>query len=235
MVELRGKVAIVTGSTRGIGRAIAESLWRAGASVVVSGRTAATAEALAAKWGPRALAVACDVREPAACARLVERAVGHFGGLDILVNNAGIGVFAPVRELTPELWRAVIATNLDSLFYCCHAALPALMARGESWIINIGSLAGRNWFPKGGAYCASKAGLNAFTEALMQEVRYDNIRVSEVMPGSVDTAFGGSRSAPSEWKLAPEDVAQVVVDLIAHDSRSLPSRVEMRPSRPPRK
>jgi short-subunit dehydrogenase len=110
-----------------------------------------------------------------------------------------------------------------------------LRARGGGWIINIGSLAGRNWFPKGGAYCASKAGLNAFTEALMQEVRYDNIRVSEVMPGSVDTAFGGSRGAPSDWKLAPEDVAQVVVDLIAHDSRSLPSRVEMRPSRPPRK
>jgi len=235
MVELRGKVAIVTGSTRGIGRAIAESLWRAGASVVVSGRTAATAEALAAKWGPRALAVACDVREPAACARLVERAVGHFGGLDILVNNAGIGVFAPVRELTPELWRAVIATNLDSLFYCCHAALPALMARGESWIINIGSLAGKNAFPNGAAYNASKFGLIGFSEALMQEVRHDGVRVSYIMPGSVATEFAHpAGGGEADWKVQPEDVAQLVLELLAMPPRTLPSRIEVRPSRPPR-
>jgi NAD(P)-dependent dehydrogenase (short-subunit alcohol dehydrogenase family) len=155
MVELGGKVAIVTGSTRGIGRAIAEALWRAGASVVVSARSAEQAERAAAPWGERALGVGCDVRRSEDCARLVRQTVTAFGGLDILVNNAGIGVFAPVQELTPERWRDVIATNLDGLFFSCHAALPELIARGESWIINIGSLARRT--APGGPYNASSS------------------------------------------------------------------------------
>lgn len=236
MVQLDGKVAIVTGSTRGIGRAVAEALWRAGAAVVVSGRSAAAAEQLAAQWGTRALGVACDVRENPECERLVERTVREFGGLDILVNNAGIGVFAPVTELTPGQWRDVIGTNLDSLFFCCHAALPALRARGDAWIINMGSLAGKNAFPGGAAYNASKFGLIGFSEALMQEVRHDGVRVSYIMPGSVATDFAHPAGAgDDDWKVRAEDIAQLVLDLLATPARTLPSRIEVRPSRPPRR
>ena len=132
-----------------------------------------------------------------------------------------------------DQWQQVIDTNLSGVFYCCRAAIPHMRRRGGGWIINISSLAGKNAFTGGAAYCASKAGLNAFSEALMQEVRYDGIRVSYVMPGSVATGFAGRpEGAGADWKLAAEDVAQVVVDLIAHPARSLPSRVELRPSRP---
>jgi NAD(P)-dependent dehydrogenase (short-subunit alcohol dehydrogenase family) len=149
------------------------------------------------------------------------------------VNNAGVGRFASVADMSLEDWRQVIDTNLSGVFYCCRAAIPPMKTRGAGFIINISSLAGKNPFTGGAAYCASKTGLNAFSEALMQEVRYDNIRVSCVMPGSVSTGFGDrGSSGEADWKLAPDDVARVVVDLIAHDPRSLPSRVELRPSRP---
>ena len=235
MQELEGKVAIVTGSTRGIGRAIAESLWREGASVVVSSRDVAAAEEVAREWEPRALGLACDVRNPADCQWLVQRTVQQFGGLDILVNNAGIGIFAPVQELTPERWREVLGTNLDGTFFCCHAALPALLARPESWIINLGSLAGKNAFPGGAAYNASKFGLIGFSEALMQDVRHDGVRVSYIMPGSVATDFSHPGGAGDEWKIQPEDIAQLVLQLLATPARTLPSRIEVRPSRPPRR
>jgi len=164
---------------------------------------------------------------------LVELTVARLGGLDILINNAGVGGFSPVAEQSVDEWRRIIGTNLSAVFYCCRAAIPALRRRGGGWIINISSLAGANPFAGGAAYCASKAGLNAFTAALMQEVRYDDIRVSSVSPGSVDTGFGGNPAARrSDWKLAPEDVAQVVLDLLSHDQRSLPSHVDLRPSKP---
>jgi NAD(P)-dependent dehydrogenase (short-subunit alcohol dehydrogenase family) len=176
------------------------------------------------------------VRDPVACERLVARTVAHFGGLDILVNNAGVGVFAPVLELTPERWRDVIGTNLDGVFYCSHAALPTLTGRGDAWIINIGSLAGKNAFPNGAAYNASKFGLIGFSEALMQEVRHDGVRVSCIMPGSVATEFSHPAGAGREdWKVQPEDIAQLVLELLAMPARTLPSRIEVRPSRPPRR
>src|SRR5205814_10336984 len=144
-------------------------------------------------------------------------------GGDILVNTAGVGVFAPVAEMDVTQWHDVIETNLSGVFFCCHAAIPRMRERGGGWIINISSLAGKNAFTSGAAYCASKAGLNAFSEALMQEIRYDNIRVSYVMPGSVATGFSGSEpSAGSDWKIAPEDVAEVVLDLLKLNPRSLP-------------
>ena len=231
---LEGKAAIVTGSTRGIGRAIAAALADAGAGVVVSGRDEAESRRVAAELGERALGVACDVRDAAACERLVDRAVERFGRLDILVNNAGIGVFAPVRELSPTRWRDVIGTNLDGVFFCTHAALPALAAAGESWIINIGSLAGKNAFPRGAAYNASKFGLIGFSEALMQEVRHVGVRVSYIMPGSVATEFSHPAKGDTEdWKVQPEDIARIVLDLLATPARTLPSRIEVRPSRPP--
>ena len=175
-----------------------------------------------------------DVRTRADVDRLIGAAVSRFGGVDILVNNAGIGTFANVADMSDDDWNRVLETNLTGVFYCCNAAIPQLRTRGGGWIINISSLAGKNAFVGGAAYCASKAGLNAFSEALMQEVRHDRIRVSYVMPGSVATEFsrGGSASG-TDWKLASEDVAQVVMDLLAHPDRSLPSRVELRPSHAP--
>jgi NAD(P)-dependent dehydrogenase (short-subunit alcohol dehydrogenase family) len=161
----------------------------------------------------------------------VAAAVGRFGGLDILVNNAGVGVFTEVAEMTPAQWAEVLETNLTGVFNACHAALPHLRRRGGGYIVNISSLAGKNPFAGAAAYCASKAGLNAFSEALMQEVRYDGIRVSYVLPGSVSTAFTG-RESGADWKIAAADVAEVVVDLLKLDSKSLASRVELRPSQP---
>jgi NAD(P)-dependent dehydrogenase (short-subunit alcohol dehydrogenase family) len=237
--SLSGKVAVVTGGSRGIGFAIAEALLARGASVAITGRDETQLDAaqkeLANAAGSRIHAVRADARDAADAATTISAAVKRFGGLDILVNNAGVGVFAPVADMDIVQWHDVIETNLSGVFFCCHAAIPAMRQRGGGWIVNISSLAGKNAFTSGAAYCASKAGLNAFSEALMQEVRYDNIRVSYVMPGSVSTGFarGTSPSGPAEdWKLAPADVAQVVLDLIAHPARSLPSRVELRPSRP---
>jgi NAD(P)-dependent dehydrogenase (short-subunit alcohol dehydrogenase family) len=239
MVDLSGKAAIVTGATRGIGRAIAEALVGAGAGVVVASRTTADVERVAGELSARgpgqARGIAADVGRSEDCARMVAGAVEAFGRLDILVNNAGIGIFAPVAELTAEEWDRVIRTNLSALFYCSHEAIPHLRRAGEGWIINIGSLAGKNAFPGGSAYNASKFGLVGFSEALMQEVRHDGIRVSYIMPGSVATEFGLSRKGHGEeWKIQPEDIAQIVTDLVALPARTLPSRIEVRPSRPPK-
>jgi len=176
---------------------------------------------------------AVDVRSRAAVEKLVDDAAKKLGGLDLLVNNAGVGAFADVASMSDEDWARVIDTNLTGVFFCTRAAIPALKKSGGGWIINIASLAGRNYFPRGAAYCASKAGLIAFSESVMQEVRYDNIRVSVVMPGSVATEFAGSTESGEEsWKLSADDVAEVVMDLVRHPGRSLPSKVEIRPSRP---
>ncbi len=230
---LAGKVAIVTGGTRGIGLAIVRGLVARGAKVVVSGRKAEAIAAVREELGDAVSGVAGDVADEGVAEALVRTATDTYGGLDILVNNAGVGTFKPVAELSGAEWHRLMATNLTGVFLCSHAAIPALRARKGGWIINISSLAGKNQFIGGAAYCASKAGLNAFSEALMLEVRDDDIRVSYVMPGSVQTAFSpGGDAASMDWKLAPEDVAQVVFDLLAHSSRSLPSRVEIRPARP---
>jgi NADP-dependent 3-hydroxy acid dehydrogenase YdfG len=183
----------------------------------------------------RVLAVAASVRNHAEVEAAVAKTVARFGGLDILINNAGVGVFRPVADMTVDEWHRIMDTNVSGVFYCCHAALPHLKARGGGWIVNISSLASKNAFVNGAAYCASKSALNAFSEALMQEVRYDGVRVAYVLPGSVNTGFGGLANTKSEWALQPDDVAEVISDLIAHPSRSLPSRVEIRPAQPPRK
>jgi NAD(P)-dependent dehydrogenase (short-subunit alcohol dehydrogenase family) len=163
----------------------------------------------------------------------VDATVARFGGLDILINNAGVGIFKEVADLTSDDWHQVIDTNLTGVFNACHAAIPHMRRRGGGFIINISSLAGKNAFASAAAYCASKAGLNAFSEALMQEVRYDGIRVSYVMPGSVATGFSsGDETKGADWKISPGEVADVVLGLLHHHPRSLPSRVELRPSRP---
>lgn len=238
-MDLKGKVAVVTGGTKGIGRGIAEALAREGLSVCISARTAnEIAEATEAlkKLGGKAVGFVCDVRDHAQVKSLFERTTAEFGAVDILVNNAGIGMFAPVEEMSPEDFRAILETNLCGVFYCCHEAIPLMKQRGGGYIINISSLAGANPHPRMAAYNASKFGLNGFSEALMQEVRHDGIKVSYIMPGSVNTEFGGDTpSDKNSWQLQPADIARVVIDLLHHDDRSLPSRVEIRPSRPPKK
>jgi NAD(P)-dependent dehydrogenase (short-subunit alcohol dehydrogenase family) len=236
--EFNGKVAVVTGGSRGIGLAIAHALLSRGAGVTIAGRDEASLRKAEQQLGGipgsgGVLGARTDVSQYEQVERLMESTVTRFGGFDILVNNAGVGGFSNVAEQPLDEWRRIIDTNLTGAFYCSRAAIPHLRKRGGGWIINISSLAGKNAFPGGGAYCASKSGLNAFSEVLMQEVRYDDIRVSYVMPGSVRTGFSGHSIEPgTEWKLAADDVARVVVDLVSHDRRSLPSRVELRPSKP---
>jgi len=240
MQSLRGKVALVTGGSRGIGLAIARALVADGVHVAITGRNAAhlsSARPAIEAAGPGSVeTLQADVRKFAEVQRAIDAAVARFGGLDFLINNAGVGIFADVASMTPEQWADIIDTNLTGVFNACHAALPHMRRRGGGFIINISSLAGKNPFANGAAYCASKSGLNAFSEALMQEVRYDDIRVSYVMPGSVATGFSsGDASKGVDWKIAPDEVAEVVVNLLRHNPRSLPSRVELRPSKPPRK
>jgi NAD(P)-dependent dehydrogenase (short-subunit alcohol dehydrogenase family) len=240
MSTLTGKVALVTGGSRGIGLSIARTLRAQGAAVAITctddaTMTRARNELAGNGSGDQLLAILADVREYGEVEAAIAQVSSARGGLDILVNNAGVGVFKPVADMSIEDWHKVIDTNLTGVFYCCHAALPYLRKRGGGWIVNISSLASRNAFVNGAAYCASKSALNAFSESLMQEVRYEGIRVAYVLPGSVNTGFGGLAGSKSEGVLQPDDVAQVVVDLIGHPARSLPSRVEIRPSQPPRK
>ncbi len=243
-MNLSGKVAIVTGATKGIGRGIAEALAREGVSLCISARNAReveeTVKALNQLDGAKAIGFVCgfvcDIRDHAQVKSLFERATAALSGVDILVNNAGIGMFAPVEEMAPEDFRAILETNLFGVFYCCHEAIPLMKERGGGYIINISSLAGANPHPRMAAYNASKFGLNGFSEALMQEVRHDGIKVSYIMPGSVNTEFGGDTPGDqNSWQLQPADIARVVIDLLHHDDRSLSSRVEIRPSRPPKK
>src|SRR5260221_5104526 len=232
---LNGKHAVVTGGTRGIGRAIAASLLRSGAAVAICGRTRESVDTAVAELkqatGGDVLGEPADVSKWDQVEAFFETVQSRFGGLDILVNNAGVGVFRGIQDLTLEDWRNTIDLNLTGVFYCCHYALPLLRKRGSGYIIQISSLAGINAFAGGAVYCASKFGLNGFSESIMQELRYENIRVSYIMPGSVDTGFS-PRSGPADWKIAPEDVAEVVIQLLRMPERTLVSRVEMRPSKP---
>lgn len=230
-MNLQGKTAVVTGGSKGIGRAIATSLLGVGAKVVITARNEVEVKAAASELGPDCEGVVCDVQDyDQVVALFKEREI------DVLVNNAGIGLFESVENMRPEDFRAVLETNLFGVFYCCHEAIPIMKRRGGGYIFNISSLAGANPHPRMAAYNASKFGLNGFSEALMQEVRHDGIKVSYIMPGSVNTYFGGdSPSEENSWQIQPEDIAQVVLDLLSFPDRSLPSRVEIRPSKPPKR
>jgi len=233
--HLSNKVAVVTGGTRGIGRAIAERLLQAGASVAFCGRSAENvaraAEEMTRNPGGTVFGEAVDVSKPEQVERFFKNLDRRFKRLDILVNNAGVGIFRKVKEMTVEDWQKTVDVNLSGAFYCCRETLQRLNNSEGGYIINISSLAGKNPFSGGAAYNASKFGLNGFSEALMLDHRYDNVRVSYIMPGSVNTEFG-SRSEPSDWMIAPEDVAQVVMNLLEMPERTLVSRVEMRPLKP---
>jgi NAD(P)-dependent dehydrogenase (short-subunit alcohol dehydrogenase family) len=262
--ELKNKVAIVTGGTRGIGRAIAERLLDEGAHVAICGRRQKSVDDAVGDLSRkgRVFGMAADVSKYEQVQRFVAAAHLEFGAVHILINNAGAGAFASVAQLTPEMWDQMIALNLSGVNYCCHEIMPIFGQGGGGDVVNIGSLAGVNAFAGGAGYNASKFGLVGFSEAMMLDHRYDGVRVSLVMPGSVDTAFGGGASARadtgfvsretdsggsavsavakdhpsgSEWKIAPEDIADTVVFVLKMPGRTTVSRIEVRPSRPPRK
>ena len=238
MAGIKGKSSLVTGATRGIGLAIAQALLDREAQVFICARSdeevRETVRRLGEVYGDRVHGAACDVRQYDQVRSMFAEVGRLSGGLDLLINNAGVGSHSYVEHMPAEEWQSTIETNLSGVFYCCHEAIPLMKNRGGGYVINIGSLAGKSAFPGAAAYCASKFGLIGFSEALMQEVRYDHIRVSYIMPGSVNTGFGGrgGQDTATSWKLAPEDVASVVIDLLDMDPRALPSRVELRPSEP---
>ena len=239
MTSLKDKVAVVTGGSKGIGLAIAEALLQRGSKVYICARDRGEIEAVIERLNGAGeiYGKVCDVRVEEQVVGLLDSCERRFGGIDILVNNAGIGINGKtVEEISSDEFRQTLETNLFGVFHFCHHAVPMMKRRGGGYILNISSLAGQNALPRMAAYNASKFGLNGFTEALMQEVRHDDIKVSYVCPGSVNTEFGGD--TPSEeksWQLQPSDIAQVVIDLLEMDPRALPSKVELRPSRPPKK
>ena len=235
---LAGKRAIVTGASKGIGLEIAKALLSEGADVVICSRDPRAVEKAVADLTRNAKARkvsgrAADVSDSKHVKQLFEFADKELGGLDVLVNNAGTGIFRATGELTVQEWNRVIGTNLSGAFYCSREALDRFQNARGGWIINISSLAGKNPFLGGSAYNASKFGLNGFSEAMMLDHRNDNVRVSYIMPGSVDTAFAGHEAKQkSDWKIAPEDIAEIVLDILRKPGRTLISRVEVRPSRP---
>lgn len=235
---MKNKIAVVTGGTKGIGRAIAERLLKEGASVFICAR-----DKFVLKQALEQLSALgkvdgeiCDVRSEAQVKMMLDECVRLFGGIDILVNNAGVGVFKTVEETTPDEFEWILQTNLFGTFYACHHAIPEIKKRGGGHIINVSSLAGQNAHPKMSAYNASKFAVNGFTEAMMQEVRQDDIKVSLICPGSVNTEFGDSKiSEENAWQIQPEDIAEVVVELLNQKSNALTSKVEIRPSKPAKK
>jgi len=235
MESLTGKVAIVTGGTRGIGRAIAKALVAEGAKVALCGRSQEAAERAARDLGGpgQVFGMAADLRRAADARALFEGTAREFGTLDILINNAAEGIFRKVGEMSLEDWHRQIDLNLNGAFYCAREAVERMRHSGGGFIVNISSLAARNPFSGGAAYNATKFALNGFTEALMLDHRYDGIRVSTIMPGSVATEFGGHGvGADDSWKVAPEDVADAVLMVLKMPARTMVSRVEMRPSQP---
>jgi NAD(P)-dependent dehydrogenase (short-subunit alcohol dehydrogenase family) len=237
------KAAIVTGGTRGIGRAVAQRLLAEGARVAICGTTQQSVDNAIRTLdaGERVCGMPADVSRIEDVRRFVSAVHARFGRIDVLINNAGAGVFRGVAELSPEDWQRMIGLNLTGAYYCCHEILPIFRHAGGGDIINISSLAGKNAFAGGVGYNASKFGLNGFSEAMNLDYRNEGIRVSTIMPGSVDTDFGGKESLPGDsrpkvsWKIAPEDIADIVVTLLKMPRRTTISQVEVRPSRPPAK
>lgn len=224
---------MVTGASSGIGLEVARQLVASGVGVGLFARSQSKLAHIAGELG-NSLALPGDVSRYEDLERAVQQLEARFGGLDFLINNAGVGIFKPVHELTPEEWQQVLQTNLTGAFYATKAAVPAMQRRGGGYIINIASLAGKNAFANGAAYNASKFGLLGFSEASMLDLRYYGIRVSSILPGSVDTPFAGNSTGAS-WKIQPQDVAQAVLYLLQSDPRVIPSQIDLRPSQPPKK
>lgn len=236
---LESKTAIVTGGTRGIGRAIATRLLAEGARVAICGTRQKSVDDALELLSPkgRVFGMVADVSKLEEVRAFIGAVTQRFGTIHILINNAGAGIFRSVADLTPEEWQRMIGLNLTGAYYCCHEILP-IFRQGEGGdVINISSLAGKNAFAGGAGYNASKFGLNGFSEAMMLDHRNAGVRVSTIMPGSVNTEFGGTPSGGDKnaWKIAPEDIADIVATVLRMPRRTTISQIEVRPSRPPGK
>jgi 3-oxoacyl-[acyl-carrier protein] reductase len=234
------KIALVTGGSRGIGRAVAEALLGEGWRVHFCGRTPESVEEarkeLAGRFGDAVSGAAVDARNQQEVDRFVEETLRREGRIDCLVNNAGVGTFAPVDELSGDQWREVIETNLSGYFYFLRAVAPAMKRQGEGWIFNVASLAAKNPFANGAAYNASKFGVIGLSEAAMLDLRPHGIRVAALLPGSVATDFShpSGKAQNQSWKLQPADIASMILHLLTYPANALPSLVEMRPAKPPK-
>lgn len=236
MSTIKDKIILITGGSKGIGFGIAEVLLREGAKVAITSRTQAAADAAAAELkkgvGGEVLALSSDVRDASSQQSAVNEVLKKFGRLDALVANAGLGYFGSIETLTTDQWNETIDTNLTGVFHSVKACLPALKET-RGYIITIASLAGTNFFAGGSAYNASKFGLVGFSQAIMMDLRNHGIKVSTIMPGSVATEFNGHEPNPNDaWKIQPEDIGQIVADLLKMNPRTLPSKIEVRPSIP---
>ena len=239
MEKFKDKVALITGGTKGIGRGVAEALLELGMNVAITSRTLTAAEKAAEELNKKAkgkaLGVKADVRSMESQVQAVDAVIKEFGQLDVLVANAGLGHFASIDELTVDQWQETIETNLTGVFYSVKASLNELK-KAKGYIFTISSLAGTNFFANGSAYNASKFGLTGFTQAIMLDLRQDDVKVSTIMPGSVATHFNGNEPSDEDaWKIQSEDIGELVVDLLKMNPRTLPSKIEVRPSKPPKK
>jgi len=236
MNNLQGKTALITGGSKGIGYGIAESMLREGMNVAITSRHQESADAAVVKLSGidtgKLIAIVADVRDFGAQQNAVAKTLKAFGEIDVLIANAGLGHFAPITTLSPEQWHETIDTNLTGVFYSIKAALDAL-TQSKGYFISIASLAGANFFANASAYNASKFGLVGFTQAVMLDVREAGIKCSTIMPGSVATNFNNHEPNPADaWKIQPEDIGQMVIDLLKMNPRTLPSKIEVRPSLP---
>lgn len=235
METFKDKVAYITGGSKGIGYGVAKVLLDKGMKVAITSRNLKASQDAASTLSAdasRVLAIESNVGSMASEQKVVQSVIDHFGGLDLLVANAGVGHFAPIETLTEEEWKETIETNLTGVFNSVKASVEALK-KSKGYIITIASLAGTNFFENGAAYNASKFGLVGFTQAIMLDLRKHGIKVSTIMPGSVATHF--NNHTPNEgdaWKIQPEDIGELVADILQMNPRTLPSKIEVRPSMP---
>lgn len=230
------KTVLITGGSKGIGLGIAKVLLNAGMKVAITGRNIETVNQsinlLKSEGFNEVLGIQSDVRNLKDEENAIQKTIEQFGALDVLVANAGIGNFAPIDEMTSKDWNDVIDINLTGVFNSTKAAIPELK-KSEGYLITIASLAGTNFFAKGTAYNASKFGLVGFTQAAMLDLRPYNIKVSTIMPGSVASYFNNHEPNDNDgWKIQPEDIGKLVLDLLNMNPRTLPSKIEVRPTRP---
>jgi len=235
-MELQGKTALITGGSKGIGRAIAEQMLQAGMNVGITGRSINSlnlvTDELTAKYGDNVVSFEADVRDYTAQQNAVSELVAKFGCLNVVIANAGIGHFAPIDEMTHEQWNDIININLTGVFNTVKASVESIK-KSEGYIITIASLAGTNFFAQGSAYNASKFGLVGFTQAIMLDLRKYGVKVSTIMPGSVSTYFNDHTPNDADaWKIQPEDIAELTMNILNMNPRTLPSKIEVRPSRP---
>ena len=237
MTELAGKVAYITGGSKGIGLGVAKKLLDSGMKVAISGRSKSSLEVAAKQLeaGPNVLALVSDVTKLEDEHKAVAQIIQKWGKVDVVVANAGLGHFAPIDELSESSWYQMIDTNLNGVFHTLKASVEALK-KSKGYYITIASLAGTNFFPTAAGYNATKFGVVGFTQAAMLDLRKYDIKVSTIMPGSVATHFNNNEPTLKDaWKIQPEDIGELVTDLLKMQPRTLPSKIEVRPSRPDKK